>query len=128
MNESWKTACILVCLGLAAACSGGGGDAEVEEAEPEATAGGDVAAYEGPIESTDVAHGKEIFDNLCGDCHPDGGEDVGPSLIADPHSPAALRQQIREGSGKMRPFAEKRLSDQDMESVLAWLASVNAVK
>lgn len=112
-------------LGLAACggSKGGGG----EEGGAESSSGGE-AQYAGPIASTDVAHGKESFDDFCGDCHPDGGEDVGPSLIATPHSPAKLREQIREGSGKMRPFPEQRLSKDDLESILAWLASVNAVK
>jgi mono/diheme cytochrome c family protein len=108
-----------------AACGGGGGGGE--EAAGEASSGGE-SEYAGPIASTDVAHGKEVFDSFCGDCHPDGGSDVGPSLLEDPHSPAQLRQQIREGSGKMRPFNEARLKKDDLEAILAWLASVNAVK
>jgi mono/diheme cytochrome c family protein len=112
---------------LALAMVGCGGGSSAEEPSGEATSGGE-AAYAGPITSTDVAHGKEVFDNFCGDCHPDGGEDVGPSLIAKPHTPAKIRQQVREGAGKMRPFSEQRLSKDDLETVLAWLASVNAVK
>lgn len=114
-----------LCLGLFAVACGGG----AAEPEGEGSSGGEEGAgYEGPIASTDVEHGKEVFASFCDDCHPDGGEDVGPSLIADPHTPPRLRQQIREGSGKMRPFSEKRLSNDDMEAVLAYLASINAVK
>ena len=80
------------------------------------------------IASTDVDKGKELFDSFCEDCHPGGEEDVGPSLIAEPHSPAHLRQQIREGSGKMRPFSEKRLPGEDLEALLAYLQTINAVK
>jgi mono/diheme cytochrome c family protein len=109
---------------VAIGCSGGG----AAEPEGESSSGGEASEYAGPIASTDVAHGKEVFANFCDDCHPDGGADVGPSLIEDPHTPARIRQQVREGSGKMRPFSEKRLSNEDMESLLAWLASVNAVK
>lgn len=106
------------------ACSGGS-----ESPKSEATSGGEgSASYEGPIQSTDAAGGKEKFEAFCGDCHPGGEADVGPSLIAEPHTPAKIRQQIREGSGKMRPFSEKRLSNADVETILAWLASVNAVK
>lgn len=109
--------------------AGCGGSAEgAEEPGDEPTAGGDISQYAGAIASTDVDRGKEVFDLLCGDCHPGGEGDVGPSLIADPHSPARLRQQIREGSGKMRPFSENRLSNEDMESVLAYLASIHAVE
>jgi mono/diheme cytochrome c family protein len=107
----------------------GGGGAEVEEpASDEHTSGGDVGQYQGPIGSTDVEGGKELFDTRCGDCHPNGEEDVGPSLVAHAHTPAQLRQQIREGSGKMRPFPEARLSAADMEAILAYLASIHAVK
>ena len=118
---------LLATLAIALAACGKGGKG-ASEAEAEESSGGESASYEGPITSTDAEGGKAKFDDFCGDCHPDGGEDVGPSLIATPHSPAKLRQQIREGGGKMRPFSEKRLSNEDMESILAWLASVNAVK
>ncbi|HET8933069.1 MAG TPA: cytochrome c [Polyangiales bacterium] len=117
---------LLISIGALAVAACGGGQSG-EAANGEASSGGE-SDYAGPIASTDVAHGKEVFDSLCGDCHPDGGSDVGPSLIESPHTPAQLRQQVREGSGKMRPFSEGRLSKDDLESVLAWLASVNAVK
>ena len=123
---SWS-ASALVAIGLGlTACGGSGGS--VEEPSPEGSSGGESAGYEGAITSTDVAQGKELFATHCDDCHPGGEEDVGPSLIADPHTPARIRQQIREGSGKMRPFPEKRISNEDLEALLAYLASINAVK
>lgn len=115
---------VLLCVN---ACGGG----EATEPEGEETAGGEGeggSAYDGPITSTDVTIGKEVFDTHCEDCHPGGEEDVGPSLIADPHTPADLRQQIREGSGKMRPFPEKRISGDELEALLAYLQTINAVK
>jgi mono/diheme cytochrome c family protein len=117
---------VVALCGLAlSACGGGGAEGP---SGGEATTGGENAEYAGPITSTDAAHGKEVFDTSCGDCHPGGESDVGPSLIENPHTPPRIRQQIREGSGKMKPFSEKRLSNEDMESVLAYLASINAVK
>ena len=120
---------------LLALCACGGGGAEEaplgeESSGGEAEGGGDgeAGSYEGPITSTDVAHGKEVFETKCDDCHPGGEEDVGPSLIADPHTPAKIRQQVREGSGKMRPFSEKRISGEDLEALLAYLQTINAVK
>jgi mono/diheme cytochrome c family protein len=111
--------------GLVLCACGGGGAAEPSAGE---TTGGGEAQYEGPMTSTDAVRGKELFDTNCGDCHPGGEADVGPSLIETPHTPARLRKQIREGSGKMKPFSEKRLPNEDMEAVLAYLASINAVK
>lgn len=104
-----------------------GGGAE-EPSGADKSSGDELAPYEGPIASTDGDRGKELFEAHCDDCHPGGEEDVGPSLVAQPHTPAQLRKQIREGSGKMKPFPEKRLSADDMEAVLAYLASINAVK
>lgn len=115
-------------LAFTVACGGGAGSGAEEGEGGEATSGGDASQYEGAIASTDAEAGAEVFANFCDDCHPDGGEDVGPSLIEEPHSPARLRQQIREGSGKMRPFSAGRLSDQDMEHLLAYLATLGAVK
>jgi mono/diheme cytochrome c family protein len=115
----------LLLSGALIACGGGGG---AEEPSAEGSSGSEDAAYAGPIASTDVARGQEVFAANCEDCHPGGEEDVGPSLIADPHVPADLRKQVREGSGKMRPFPEKRVSNEDLEALLAYLASINAVK
>ncbi|MFI5306454.1 MAG: c-type cytochrome [Polyangiales bacterium] len=114
---------LFVVAGLA--LLGCGGSSEPKSA---ATSGGETAQYEGPITSTEVDHGKELFGTFCDDCHPGGDADVGPSLIGTPHTPARIRQQIREGSGKMKPFPEKRVSKDDMEAILAYLASINAVK
>lgn len=106
---------------------GGGSKGSSEPSAGESSSGGE-AEYAGAIASTDAEHGKSLFGTFCDDCHPNGGADVGPSLIEKPHSPAALRKQIREGSGKMKPFSEKRLSKDDMEAVLAYLDSIKAVK
>jgi cytochrome c5 len=116
--KRWLAAAL---LGLTACASG------AAEPDAEGTVGEENAAYEGPIGSQDVAAGKEVFSTFCDDCHPDGEEDVGPSLIADPHSPPRLRQQIREGSGRMRPFDESKISPEDLEHLLAFLDSINAV-
>lgn len=113
---------------LLGACGGGSEEPEGEETSGGEAEGGEGGAYEGPITSTDVAHGSDVFQTHCEDCHPGGEEDVGPSLIADPHTPARLRQQVREGSGKMRPFSEKRISNEDLEALLAYLQTINAVK
>jgi mono/diheme cytochrome c family protein len=120
-----KTLWFTALVACSAACGGGKG---AEAASGESSSGGEAAEYAGAIASTDVEHGKEKFDDLCGDCHPDGGSADGPSLIATPHAASFVRKQIREGSGKMRPFPERRLKNDDMEAILAWLASVNAVK
>lgn len=95
------------------ACGGGGGDTtDGQEAS---------AQYAGPIGSSDVAHGQEVFDQICSGCHADHPlGDLG-------WDPARVRQQIREGSGRMPPIREARVSADDMEAVLAYLATIGAV-
>lgn len=110
---------------LAVGCGGGTVASSEEGAE---TSGGEAASYEGPIASTDTERGAERFETFCGGCHPDGQEDVGPSLIAETHSAARIRQQVREGSAQMRPFPATRLSDTDLEAVLAYMATLGAVQ
>ena len=118
----WVAGALLMAFGCGGGSETSGGGDETSGGE------GASASYEGPITSTDAEHGKQLFSTFCDDCHPGGEEDVGPSLIAEPHTPARIRQQVREGSGKMRPFSEKRVSNEDLEALLAYLASINAVK
>ncbi|MDH5671008.1 MAG: cytochrome c [Myxococcales bacterium] len=122
--RAWKLMMVSAAWALVLVGCGGGG---AEEPEAGGAEGGETSEYGGPIASTDVDHGKEVYGTHCDDCHPDGQEDVGPSLIAEPHSPADLRKQVREGSGKMRPFSPNRLSDDDLEAMLAYLDSIGAV-
>jgi len=122
-------ACGALLVGGAALGACGSKSGAAEPSAGEASSGGEPAGeYAGAIASTDVERGKGLFGTYCDDCHPGAGEDVGPSLIAHPHTPAQLRKQIREGSGKMKPFSEKRVSKDDLEAILAYLDSVHAVK
>jgi mono/diheme cytochrome c family protein len=113
---------------LVTAIGCGGGGTGTETADGSETAGGEATQYDGPIASTDAERGAERFETFCGGCHPGGQEDVGPSLIAEPHSAGRIRQQIREGAAQMRPFSAGRLSDADMETILAYMATIGAVE
>ncbi|MCA9581102.1 MAG: cytochrome c [Myxococcales bacterium] len=83
-----------------------------------------LAQYEGPIQSTDAARGAQIFEEACSACHnSDGGEVI--SNIGWPV--AKVRMQIREGDSKMPPIRETRLSDEDLEHLLAHLVTTGTV-
>lgn len=103
-----------------------GGNSQYARAQP--SSGGDLALYERPIESTDAERGSRLFEDFCGECHPEGDSDEGPSLIAEPHTPGEIRKVVREGRRTMERYSEQRMSDADLESVLAWMASVGAVR
>ncbi len=114
MKRIGTTAAGLLTL-FAVAC---GGDANVETAESEHTGGGEAAAaeYEGPI-TGDPAAGEAVFANNCAGCHPG----VGPDLQAHHASAAETRMIIRHGEDRMPAFGADRISDADLENVLAYL-------
>ena len=77
--------------------------------------------------STRVAAGQEKFDHVCGTCHPDGSSDTGPDLHNKHWTVERVTNQIRNGSGNMRPIPVARLSDEDLPNVLAWLSTIGTV-
>lgn len=107
----------LACVIPMAAC--GGSSAEGGE-------GTTVAAqYQGPIQSEDVVTGEQLFTDVCGACHSDGGA---PDLTAHAHGAGQIRQIVREGEGQMPPLDSSRLSDSDLEAVLAYMATIGAAE
>lgn len=98
------------CGGGSGGSGGGGGGG---------TTGGETS-YAGPVASTDVAHGEGRFRAACSSCHADGIPVTGWTA-------EAMRRQIREGSGEMPAIREGRLSNEDMEALLAYLQSNGVV-
>ena len=115
MNRFAYALGVLGCM-FALAC---GGDASVEtdDHEVEGSGGGEsVAQYEGPI-TGDAAAGADIFATNCAGCHPG----VGPDLQGHNATVAESRQIVREGEDRMPAFGSDKISDQDLENVLAYM-------
>lgn len=127
MTLTARTLSLMTATGLSlalAACGGGGGGGGGESGGGGGSSGGETS-YAGPIGSTDIALGQQKYDSRCGNaCHNSGG---GPPLANIGWTAERTRRQIREGSGGMSPIGPTRLSDEDMEAVLAYLASIGAV-
>lgn len=98
------------------ACGGG-------SSATDTTTAASAADYEGAIASSDVAHGQEVYEGVCNACHAGGA----PPLENIGWGVARMRQQIREGSGGMPAMPASRLSDDDMEAALAYMATIGAV-
>lgn len=109
-------------LGLvAAACGSGGTTASGDGTD---TTGGDTSSqYAGPIGSTDVTQGEARYNAVCASCHNNGAPPVANIGWTEAH----LRRQIREGSANMPAIHVARLSDADMEAVLAYMNTIGAV-
>ena len=105
-------------LVLAAACGGGGGGSTVDLP---------TASYEGPVTSSDTAGGESIWAANCAGCHSEQEGAYGPRVHDLALSPARMREQIREGSGRMPGFGAGEISDTDLENLLAYLQSIHGV-
>lgn len=108
-------------LALAFACGESAEGAE-ETAVGPAVSGGEAVQYDGPV-TGDPAAGEPIFANNCAGCHPG----VGPDLQAHGASTAEARLIIREGEDRMPAFGPDKISDEDLENVLAYLQSTYAM-
>jgi mono/diheme cytochrome c family protein len=109
---AWTTMALL--FTAVGGCGGGSSEGGAEVAG---------TSYEGPIASNDVARGEEVFNSVCQSCHGSGA----PQLAGLGWEVPAMRHQIREGSGRMPALRATRLTDPDMEAVLAYLATNGGV-
>jgi mono/diheme cytochrome c family protein len=83
---------------------------------PSAAAGTKVAVG-------DSYRGGVAFDQTCGGCHGAGGKGggIGPRLIGDRITLAAVKQQIDAGGGAMPPALVKGAKERD---ILAFVATI----
>ena len=82
----------------------------------------DFSAYDGAISAeADAVAGKEVFLNQCSGCHPGGEKGKGPQLKDAATAVAKARGYIREGDGWMPAFPADRISDPDLENLLAYM-------
>jgi mono/diheme cytochrome c family protein len=115
---------ILLVLG---ACGGddGGSSTTTTTTTTTTTSGGE--SYEGAITSTDTALGASTYEQHCNGCHPGGQSGYGPVVSGIAWTPARMREQIREGEGRMPGFSATDIDAPTLEALLAHLASTGAV-
>ena len=87
-----------------------------------------AVSYEGPIASTDVQSGAEVYAEFCEGCHPGGQEGDGPAITGLNLPAAKMRQQIREGEDDMPAFGPNKISDEDLEALLAYSVTIEATE
>ncbi len=72
--------------------------------------------------------GQAPFNRTCGRCHPDGNEDTGPEIRNKNLTEARMREIIRTGTRRMRPISPTKLPDANLDAVIAYLRTMNAVR
>ncbi len=87
-----------------------------------------VASFDFPLESTDAATGSEVFAESCEGCHPGGEEGDGPRIAGAGESPAEVRWKVRSGGDDMPAFGPDKISDADLEALLAFTETFGAVQ
>lgn len=101
-----------------AACGGASGSGS----------GKTLADYQGAITSSDVATGAQVYETFCEGCHPGGGKGDGPAINGIGDGAAEVRFQIREGMKDMPGFGPNKISDVELEALMAHLVTMGTVK
>jgi mono/diheme cytochrome c family protein len=92
------------------------------------TTAASLESFDFPLVSTDVATGTEVYAEFCEGCHPGGEEGDGPRIAGEAESPAEMRWRVRSGGDDMPAFGPDKISDADLEALLAFTETFGAVK
>lgn len=110
----------------------GGELTDAGEGSPEGEGEGDAAARgeQQPQMSwrNQVGAGRVVFDRVCGVCHPEGEEDLGPDIRNRRIPVARLTHLIRNGTGRMKPIPARKLPDRYMDELMAYLTTLGTVR
>ena len=85
-----------------------------------------AADYLGRVMSRNVARGRNRYEVVCVPCHGDHDERQGPLLAQLRWTPPEIRHQVREGNSLMPAIPRNRLSDEDLEHLLAFFLTTGA--
>lgn len=79
----------------------------------------------GAMLTTDPAQdrGRLVFMQNCYKCHPGGEAGLGPALSKRRPAPW-IKYRIRHAPGAMPSFDEKRISDKELQDLMAYLAAL----
>jgi mono/diheme cytochrome c family protein len=122
MGKNALVGLCVVAFAVAYGCSGSG-----------SSSGGSTAytleQFQFPLTSTDVQGGEEVYTVFCESCHPGAGnEGDGPRIAGEMYPPAKFRWQVRAGASDMPAYGPDKISDQELESLLAYCATFKAVR
>lgn len=73
--------------------------------------------------SAPVKEGQTLYMEYCQKCHPDGEAGLGPSIYYLPGF--AKRFQTRHGLGVMPDFDEKKISEKELDKIVAYLDALD---
>ncbi|MEX2542963.1 MAG: cytochrome c [Trueperaceae bacterium] len=77
----------------------------------------------GPLNVSDpqVAHGEQVFDAHCHQCHPGGDAGLGFGINDKPLPGWLIKFQVRHGLGAMPSFSQEQIDDEELDALVAYL-------
>lgn len=76
------------------------------------------------IDTPELEKGQQVFMRYCNQCHPGGTGGVGPALNNKPLPGFFIRMQVRHGLGVMPGFTEDRISDEELDALVAYVKAL----
>ena len=71
-----------------------------------------------------ASRGQIVFMVNCHQCHPGGEAGLGPALNDKPFPEFLKKFQVRHGLGAMPSFPSSKISDQDLDDLMAYLSTL----
>jgi mono/diheme cytochrome c family protein len=80
----------------------------------------------GPLNISDpkVALGQQVFDRNCQECHPRTAAGLAPGITDKPLPGWLIKFQVRHGLGAMPSFSEERISERELNAVVAYISKL----
>jgi mono/diheme cytochrome c family protein len=73
-----------------------------------------------------IALGQQVFAVHCYQCHPGGSGGLGPAINDKPLPEGLIKLQVRKGLGAMPAFDEGKISDSELDALVAYLKALRA--
>jgi mono/diheme cytochrome c family protein len=72
----------------------------------------------------ELATGQRVFAEHCHQCHPGGAGGLAPAINDKPLPVWLMKTQVRVGLGAMPGFSKDKISDEELDSLMAYLKAL----
>jgi mono/diheme cytochrome c family protein len=77
-----------------------------------------------PLDTPQLADGRQTFMRNCYTCHPGGAAGLGPAINNKPLPGGLIKTQVRKGLGAMPAFDPTRIPDPALDNLVAYLQTL----
>ena len=76
------------------------------------------------MQNPEIEQGKMAFQHYCHSCHPGGEGGLGPALNDKPLPGFLVKRQVRWGLGVMPSFGEDKISAEELDLLVEYMAAL----